>query len=298
MSAGNGRRSRLLQFTHPPQRVVSLVPSLTESLFELGLGAAVVGVTDYCVHPADKVADLPKVGGTKNPRLADILRLQPDLVLANWEENPRQVVEELEAHGVSVWVVFPTTVLEALEVLQKLVELFRSQAAALRLRTLEMTLEWAIAAVDEDRTRRVFCPIWYEPESGKMPAWWMTFNRRTYPSDLLHLLGGENVFAERERRYPLEADLGLAAPQDPGERDVRYPRLGLEEIRQAQPELILLPDEPFPFNETHQEEIVQLLPDTPAVQTGRVFLVEGSLLTWHGTRLARALRELPELLAR
>lgn len=297
MTAGNGRRARQLSFTQAPRRVVSLVPSLTESLFDLGLGNSVVGITDYCVHPAEAVAGLPRLGGTKNPRVAEIVALQPDLVLANWEENPRAAVEELEANGIPVWVIFPTTVLEALEVLNKLVELFRSQPAALRVRTLEVTLEWAVAAVDESQTRRVFCPIWYEPGRGNLPEWWMTFNRRTYPSDLLHLLGGENVFAERERRYPLEADLGLQETQDPGERDVRYPRLRLEEIIQAQPDLILLPDEPFAFNETHRQQLEESLEETPAVKQGQVFLVEGSLLTWHGTRLARALRELPAILS-
>jgi ABC-type Fe3+-hydroxamate transport system substrate-binding protein len=270
---------------------------MTESLFELGLGASVVGVTDYCLHPAEAVAGLPRLGGTKNPRLADILALQPDLVLANWEENTRSTVEALEAAGTAVWVTFPRTVLESLDVLWKLAELFRSQEANIRLRTLEMTLDWTISAVDERRTVGYFCPIWQEETQSGQP-WWMTFNRQTYPSDLLLLLGGENVFAGRERRYPLGADLGLEAAQNPGERDTRYPRVTVDEVVAAQPEVILLPDEPFAFGEQHARQISELLRETPAVQNDCVFSIDGSLITWHGTRLARALRELPAVLER
>ena len=100
---------RPLQFDHAPRRVVSLVPSLTESLFELGVGDTVVGVTDYCIHPAERLAGLPRLGGPKNPDIAAIAALQPDLVLANWEENTRQAVEALE-RGVPVWVTLPLSV--------------------------------------------------------------------------------------------------------------------------------------------------------------------------------------------
>jgi len=289
---GKNGHSRPLYFTHPPRRVVSLVPSLTESMFDLGLGQAVVGVTDYCIHPREQLANLPRLGGTRNPRVPEILALEPDLVMANWEENTRQTVEELEAHSIAVWVTFPKTVLESLDVLWKLVELFRDQQAQLRLEMLERSLEWTIAAVGDRASLRYFCPIWHEDRQPD-PPWWMTFNRYTYCNDLLLLLGGENVFGERERRYPLAADLGLGPPEDSASRDTRYPRLGLDEIRLAQPGLILLPDEPYAFGEEHLAQLRQLLADTPAVRNNRIFLIEGSLITWHGTRLARALRELP-----
>ena len=295
MEKGGNGHSKALHFTSPPQRVVSLVPSMTESLFELGLGQAVVGVTDYCVHPAEAVAGLPHLGGTKNPRVGEILSLRPDLVLANWEENTRPTVEALEAVGVAVWVTFPRTVLESLDVLWKLVELFHSHEASLRLRTLELTLDWAISAVDERRIVRYFCPVWQEMTQEGQP-WWMTFNRQTYPSDLLLLIGGENIFAELERRYPLAADLGLEAAQDRGERDTRYPRVTAEEVVAAQPEVILLPDEPFAFDEVHAGQIATLLAETPAARKGCIYRIDGSLITWHGTRLARALRELPAVL--
>ena len=103
---GNGRKTALT-FHHPPRRVVSLVPSMTESMFELGFGETVVGITDYCTRPAAALADLPRLGGPKNPRLSEIIALKPELVLANWEENTRQSVEALEDAGVFVWVTFP-----------------------------------------------------------------------------------------------------------------------------------------------------------------------------------------------
>ncbi|MCB9134167.1 MAG: ABC transporter substrate-binding protein [Anaerolineales bacterium] len=298
---GNGH---IAQITLHPQRVVSLVPSLTESMFDLGLGSALVGVTDYCVRPDTKLGHLPRIGGTKNPRVNDILALRPDLVLANQEENPRPVIESLQAAGISVWVTFPKTVHEAIEVLYHLGEFFRSQSAYLIVKTLEQSLEWAQLAY---RTRTsYFCPIWHETTDNQ--PWWMTFNRHTYPHDLLSIFGGENVFADRERRYPLSADLAPAesAPANPTPadepapesdsnpaRDTRYPRLPLEEIRAANPDLIILPNEPYLFTEEHRQQLRALLPETPAVQNDRIVLVDGSLLTWHGTRLARAIQELP-----
>ncbi len=291
--SGNGHR-QAIHFRQAPRRVVSLVPSLTESLCDLGFGAALVGVTDYCVHPAEALRDLPRVGGTKNPRVDDILALRPDLVIANQEENPPAVVEALEAAGVPVWVTFPRSVREALDVLWALVKLFRRPEAGRRLEILERSLDWARAAAPFP-PRRLFCPIWFERTADGTP-WWMTFNRHTYAHDLLETLGGRNVFAERERRYPLEADLGRAEPQDAGERDTRYPRVTADEIRAADPEVILLPDEPFAFDEEHRAFLMHTLADVTAVRRAQVHLVDGSLVTWHGTRLGRAIQVLAPLL--
>ncbi len=296
MATGDNGYKRALHFLAPPRRVVSLVPSMTESLFELGLGQALVGVTDYCIHPAEAMGDLPRLGGPKDPRLEDIVALKPDLVIANMEENTRQAVEALEAQGMPVWVSFPRTVDQSMEVLWKLAELFRSDTARLRLQTLEVTLDWAVSAAGEHSPVRYFCPIWHE-QTAQGAQWWMTFNRDTYCNDVLRIAGGENVFAERERRYPLAADLGQEPSQEAGERDTRYPRITLEEVRAARPQVILLPSEPYGFDEVHQRQLCDLLADTPAVRQGRVHFVEGSLITWHGTRLARALRELPAFFA-
>lgn len=293
--SGNGH-IETLQLEKPPRRVVSLVPSLTESLFDLGFGEVVVGITEYCVYPAEQVSKLPRVGGTKNPRLEEILALAPDLVLANREENPRQIVEALQAANIPVWVTFPTTVRAALDILWLLVGLFHNRTAASKLETLEIALGWAQNAFSDSRPLRYFCPIWFDETSDGLP-WWMTFNHETYTHDLLRIFGGWNIFADRQRRYPLEADLGLQDPQDPAGKDTRYPRVGLNELQKANPEIILLPSEPYSFEAKHETQIRDLLLDSLAVRHNRIVPVDGSLLTWHGTRLGRALQELPALLA-
>jgi iron complex transport system substrate-binding protein len=279
-------------FPTPPTRIVSLVPSITESLFDLGFGDSVVGITDYCVHPADKVAVLKKVGGTKNARVADILALQPELVIASQEENTSAIVRAIESAGIPVWLTFPKTVDESLADLRRLADIFQSQRAYLAVDMLEKSVEFSRAVAADGEHPRVFCPIWRGEHSDE--PWYMTCNAETYLSDLLTLFGGENIFADRQRRYPLEADLQNEAGETPEERDTRYPRISLDEIRAAQPELILLPDEPFAFGENHLEEIKTLLAETPAVQNGRIRLLDGSLLTWPGTRLGKALEQLPE----
>src|SRR5512145_2859853 len=291
---GNGHK-KLLYFTQAPQRVVSLVPSLTESLFDLGFGSALVGITDYCTRPAEGVQNLARVGGPKNPNLEQIVALQPDLVIANQEENHLEDVEALEAQGVPVWVTLPRSVRQAVDVLFKIAELFRDQKATARVQTLEITLDWAEEAAASMPQFRYFCPLWQET-SHEVP-WWITFNADTYMSDLLRLMGGQNVFAERLRRYPLEADLGQGKAEPTGGRDTRYPRVPQAEVIAAQPEVILLPDEPFAYDQSHLAQLNELFADTPAVGEGRVFCLDGTLITWHGTHLAHSLRELPGVLA-
>ena len=286
----------LYDLPEAPQRVVSLVPSTTESLFDLGFGERVVGITDYCVHPAEKLVGLPRLGGPKNPCIPDLLALEPDLVIANQEENTPTSVQALRSAGVPVWVTFPHDVRQSIQVLWQIAQLFRSQQAAARVQLLEKSLAWEDAAARDRPPRSYFCPIWYA-QTEDVKTWYMTFNQHTYCHDLLETFGGQNVFAERERRYPLAADLGQAEPQAPGERDTRYPRLNLEEVRRADPQMILLPDEPFPFDESQLQQINQSLPEIPAVRNRRIHLVDGSLITWPGTRLAHALRELPALFA-
>jgi ABC-type Fe3+-hydroxamate transport system substrate-binding protein len=277
--------------SRPPGRVVSLVPSMTESLFDLNLGSRLVGVTDYCVRPAEGVANLARVGGTKNPDVNRIVGLQPDLVIANQEENRREDVEALQAAGVPVWVTFPRTVADVFNLLWNIMHVFDETSMVPRVRLIEQTMDW-VWRMSEPRLLskpcRVFAPIWFDPL--------MTFNADTYASDLLRVCGGVNVFADRERRFPLEADLGQA-PADSAlaaGRDTRYPRITLDEVIAAQPDVILLPDEPFLFTETHRDLFNQL--DVPAAHHNRVILIEGSLLTWHGTRIAHALNTLPNLL--
>ena len=278
----------------PPQRVVSLVPSITESLFDLTLGNRLVAITDYCVYPAEGVARLPRIGGTKNPDLARIIELRPDLVIANQEENRKEDVESLRAAHIPVWVTFPRTVADAFNLLWNIMDVFDEPAMVPRVRLIEQSMDWVWRISEkrvEDEVCRVFAPIWLDPL--------MTFNGDTYASDLLRVCGGVNVFADRERMYPLKADLGQADPLQSDDarligRDVRYPRVTMEEVVAAQPDVILLPSEPFQFTSEDIQLFSEL--DIPAARNKRIMLVDGSLLTWHGTRIAYALNTLPELL--
>jgi len=295
-AAGTGNLAEL-HLAGAPRRVVSLVPSVTGSLFDLQLGQCLAGVTDFCVYPPAGVAGLPKVGGTKNPNRELILSLKPDLVIANQEENRREDVEALQAAGVPVWVTFPNTAREVLNVLWATIRLFDAPQMGRTLVALERSFEVTSQVAEDTTPVSVFCPVWREPTAPAPAAWWMTANRDTYLSDVLHICGGRNVFAGRARRYPLAADLDPARPADPPDpgRDTRYPRVTTAEVAAAAPEVILLPSEPYPFGDADREELATLT-GIPAMRHERVHLVDGSLLTWPGTRLAQALAELPALL--
>jgi len=268
---------------------------LTESLFDLNLGDRLVGVTDYCIHPAESVAALPTVGGTKNPDLDQIRSLKPDLVFVNQEENRREDAEALQKAGITVWVTHPRTVQDVFNLLWDIMDAFHETSMVPRIRLIEYQYDWTAGISrqrdNDGKTPRVFVPIWHDPL--------MTFNAETYIHDLLLVCGGMNVFAERERRFPLKADLGQADPlpaDDPRVqgRDLRYPRVTLDEVEAAQPEVILLPSEPYIFDETHMPIFKAL--DVPAARNDRIHLVDGTLLTWHGTRMVYAFEKLPPLL--
>jgi ABC-type Fe3+-hydroxamate transport system substrate-binding protein len=171
--------------------------------------------------------------------------------------------------------------------------LFDETSMVPRIRLIEQTYDWVlgITRAHEDRPCKVFVPIWLDPL--------MTFNADTYIHDLLRVCGGTNVFADRVRQYPLEADHGKTEAyreDDPriAGRDRRYPRVTLEEVVAAQPDVILLPSEPFQFTEEHLPIFAKL--DVPAARHNQIRLVDGSLLTWHGTRIAYALNTIPGLL--
>jgi len=281
-----------------PKTVVSLVPSLTESLFDLNLGKKLIGRTEYCIYPEDKVEAIPSLGGTKNPDVQRIIAMQPDLVFANYEENRKQDVEALQAANIPVWVTFPRTVQDVFNLLWNIMYLFDETAMVPRIRLIEQVYDRLLnlaeaAAVGEAPRTKVFVPIWFEPL--------MTANADTYLHDVLYVCGAQNVFAERERQFPLAADLGQADPL-PGDdprvqnRDRRYPRVTLGEVEAAQPDVILLPSEPFAFTENHIPVFQKL--NVPAARHRRIHLVDGSLLTWHGTRVAYALDRLPILFRR
>ncbi len=249
-----------------PERIVSLVPSLTEALFVLGLGDRVVGVTDWCIHPADGVAPLPKLGGTKNPDLDRTLALRPDLVIANHEENTERVVRTIREAGVAVWVTYPRTAKEGAELLRAIAGL---GAPDHLVADVVEPVERAVAAAERAAPpvpTRFFCPIWRDP--------WMSVGADTFAHSMISLCGGLNVFADREER--------------------RYPIVTLDEVVAAQPEVILLPDEPYAFGDADRGELLGL--EIPAARSGRVHLVDGTAVSWYGPRMRRALETLRPLL--
>jgi ABC-type Fe3+-hydroxamate transport system substrate-binding protein len=249
---------------HPPLRVVSLVPSLTESLFDLDLGDRLIAVTDDCVHPAERIKSLPRVGGTKNPDIAWVIALQPDLVLLNDEENRREDAGALRAASVPTWVTSPRSVFDALNVLWDLMDIFDHPVMIPRVREIERAYDYTLGASRAQIPVRVFTPIGRDP--------WMTFNADTYAHDVLRVCGGENVFAREDNRYlPIT----------------------LDDVVEAQPEIVLLPGGPYPFSEP-DADIFRTL-DIPAAHNGRIVLIDGTLLTWYGTRVVYALRDLPVL---
>ena len=283
-------RGRELLFGKAPTRVVSLVPSDTLTVAALGCAGTLVGRTDYCVLPEAVVSAVPSVGGTKNPKVDAIVSLEPDLVLANQEENTKGDLEALAQKGIRVYVAFPKTVAEGIAHMAKLARVFGVESdpavKALCKRGYEALRE-AEAARAGKAPVRTFCPIWMDPL--------MTIHAQTFISDMLATAGAENVFADRQRRYPLAADLGTAAPLDTervGARDTRYPRVTMEEVNARAPELVLLPDEPHPFSEDDAE--VFRREKTPAAARGAVARVDGKDLCWYG---ARSVEGIPRLCA-
>jgi ABC-type Fe3+-hydroxamate transport system substrate-binding protein len=244
----------------PPRRLVSLIPSVTEICFALGAGDRIVGITRFCTEPPAGVAGKVRVGGEKNPDLDLIRRLQPDLVIGNVEENRKADVEALAGSGIPVYVIFPRTVGEGAGLLRDLGALLGEPAAgdALAAR-VEAALEEVAGLWAGRRPVRVFCPIWKNP--------WMACNRDTYVHDVLVTCGGENITAEKPERYP---------------------RVTLEEVAAAAPEVILLPDEPFRFGPKHIP-LFRAFPAMPAVRAGRVYCIDGKWISWYGPRMAGAL---------
>lgn len=245
-----------------PQRIVSLVPSLTEALFALGVGSRVVGRTRYCTQPPRAVGRIAKIGGTKKVDVSRVLDLGPDLVVAVREENTREDVEALAEAGVPVFLGAPETVEGAVGMLRKLAGRVKAPLTDAVLDPLERVLGRLDGAAGP--ARRVFVPIWKGP--------YMSVGSDTYVHDVLRTCGGENVCSGA----------------------TRYPAVTLEEVEAAQPEVVLLPDEPYPFSAEDLPEFYAL--DVPAAREDRIHLVDGKLLTWYGPRMASSLTQLAALL--
>jgi len=240
-----------------PERLVSLCPSLTETLVSLGLGERLVGRTKFCERPAHRIAAVPVVGGTKDPRIARIVALAPDLVLMNEEENRREDAEALRAAGLAVHTTFPRRVVEIPPLLR---DLGARLGARRRAERIAAALEAASArAAQRAATRppvRFLCLIWRDP--------WMGVGEGTYIDDLLQTVGGQNVLAGNPHRYPT---------------------LATEDLTGLRPDIVVLPDEPFPFRAAHVDELVVRTRMSPA----RFALTPGAFLSWHGVRSLSAL---------
>ncbi|SCL27584.1 helical backbone metal receptor [Micromonospora inyonensis] len=230
-------------------RVVSLVPSLTEAV-ALTLPGVLVGATDWCTHPAGLA--VTRVGGSKYPDLDRVLALRPDVVLLNVEENRHEDADALVAAGVPVRVTYPRTVPKALTELGDLLAALGAPGEPAWLAAPRHA--WATPPAPVG-ILRVVVPVWRRP--------WVVLGGDTFAGDVLHRLGLRNVYADHPERYP---------------------RPGLEELRDHRPELVVLPDEPYRFT---AEDGPEAFPGVPCA------LLSGRHLTWYGPSLAEA----PEVLA-
>ena len=281
-------RGRELVFATPPRRVVSLVPSDTYTVAKLAGVERLVGRTDYCEEPRGEIDRVPTVGGTKDAKVDAIRALAPDLVIANQEENTRSTLEALAQAGIPVFVAFPKRVDEGVALVARLARVLgvdREPAAIAVLRDCHRVLDAATKLRETTPPMRCFCPIWVDPQarSGGVPSWWMTIHGATYMSDALDLAGAQNVFADRERGYPLAADLGRIEAilrRNLGARDVRYPRVTPDEIVARQPDIVLLPDEPHPFSDDDARRFAAL--DVPAARTKQIVRMPGKDVCWYG----------------
>ena len=246
-----------------PQRIVSLVPSLTEALFAFGVGTRVVGRTRYCTQPPGAVGRVAKVGGTKKVNVGRVLDLEPDLVVAVREENTREDVEALEEAGVQVFLGAPETVEEAVGMLRELAVRVGATGTEAVLGPVERVYG-RLREAEPGRARRVFVPIWRGP--------YMSVGSDTYMHDVLRVCGGENVCGG----------------------STRYPVVSLEEVEELEPEVVLLPDEPYPFSAEDLPEFYGL--NIPAARNDQIHLVDGKLLTWYGPRMVSSLTQLGALL--
>ena len=241
-----------VELNGPAGRVVSLVPSLTETVAVSAPGV-LVGATDWCTHPADLA--VTRVRGTKNPERAAVIALAPDLVLANREENRKLDVTRLREAGLAVWVTVIESVPEAMASLRRLLTGPLGLEVPAWLAAAEQAWAGPVPPSSPARqSRRVAVPVWRDP--------WMVVGARTFTGDMLARLGLDNVF---------------------GTGPDRYPRVDASQIRAAAPDLVLLPDEPYPFTARDGPE------EFPAQ---RVALVSGRLLTWYGPSLATARADL------
>jgi ABC-type Fe3+-hydroxamate transport system substrate-binding protein len=239
----------------PPRRIVSLVPSQTELLFDLGLDDEIVGVTKFCVHPKEKCRTKTKVGGTKKFNFETIAALQPDLIIGNKEENGRTQIEVLQ-RLYPVWMSDIYNLEDALDMIKSVGDLTGKRPEAEKLSSKIAAAFQSEIPNPPQRGKhsaiKAAYLIWYRP--------WMAVGRSTFIDNMLEQAGFTNVFHSK----------------------TRYPEITLEELASAAPEVVMLSSEPYPFKEQHIAEIKQLCPSAV------VKLVDGELFSWYGSRMLQS----------
>ncbi|MCW3117454.1 MAG: transporter substrate-binding protein [Chitinophagaceae bacterium] len=232
-----------------PAKIISVVPSQTELLYDLGLEQEVIAITKFCIHPAKWFINKTKAGGTKNLNLALIHQLAPDLIIANKEENTKEQIDELANHY-PVWVSDINNLSEAYDMIIQLGEITgKKEIAATLVRAIQS--KFNSLPGHKNRLRAAYL-IWHKPL--------MTTGSNTFIHSMLHEAGFDNVFKDC----------------------LRYPTTTIDDINARKPELILLSSEPFPFTEKHAEELQQLIPEA------KVILVDGEMFSWYGSHLLQS----------
>lgn len=252
------------------QRIVSLVPSITELLFDFGLEESVVGVTKFCISP-NHALDSPRtvVGGTKNPDVDLIESLEPDLVILNKEENRFRHYTLLNEKSLNVFVTFPKTVVDSFEMIQSLNKLFSIQSREISnkiedLKDIIGRIKYNTSDLDISTRPRVLCLIWKDP--------WMTINKDTYISSVIEFCGGYNSFSDHSERYP---------------------KINIDDIIQARPDIILLPDEPYSFSTKEKNELNSIL----KVRDEQINLIDGKF-HWYSFQMIKFLPQIFEIISK
>ena len=232
-----------------PKKIISLVPSITELLHHLELEQEVIAITKFCIHPVEWFRNKPKIGGTKNIHIKRIKELQPDLVIASKEENEQEQVEELAAAGFNIWLTDVKNARDAFEMIKDIGTITGKIPEAKKLLT-DLKREFGRLPVKNTGIKTAYL-IWRNP--------YMTVGGDSFVNDMLQLCGLENAF----------------------NRQPRYPKISIEDIRDAGCILVLLSTEPYPFKEKHMQEFQQQLPGA------KVLLADGEMFSWYGSRMLK-----------
>ena len=243
---------RMIAINYPPKRIVSLVPSQTELLFDLGLNDEIIGITKFCIHPIEKFATRTKVGGTKKLKLDVIRSLNPDLIIGNKEENTKSEIEEL-IEEFPVWMSDIENLEDSMKAIQQIGELVDRTPEAAYLNHLIKAgfTDLQALSLSKNINQTVAYLIWKDP--------YLFAGRDTFIDDILRKIGLTNVVTQS-----------------------RYPELTLAALKNTHCELIFLSSEPYPFKEQHIAEIKSALPNA------KVMLVDGEMFSWYGSRLVKS----------